>query len=48
MIKYIVVKGFLFTKTSKRRNKGDIVELKDKELEFAQENKCVTRYVESK
>ena len=48
MIKYIVLRGFLFTKTSKRRNKGDIVELKDKELEFAQENKCVARYVPGK
>jgi hypothetical protein len=49
MAKYIVDKGFRATeKDSKQRKLGAIVELSGKELEFAQDNKCVTKHQQPK
>jgi len=47
MAKYIVDKGFrALEKDSKMHRKGDIVELSGKELEFAHDNKCVSKVKE--
>tara|TARA_R110000787_G_scaffold4438_1_gene17003 strand:- start:75 stop:227 length:153 start_codon:yes stop_codon:yes gene_type:complete len=49
MAKYIVDKSFRATeKDSKQRKLGAIVELSGKELKFAQDNKCVTKFVTPK
>jgi hypothetical protein len=49
MAKYIVNKGFRATEEdSKQRSQGSVVELSGKELEFAQDNKCVTKFVTPK
>ena len=49
MAKYTVDKGFrALDKESKMRRKGTVVELSGKEIEFAQDNKCVTKFVEKK
>ena len=49
MDKYTVDKGFrAIEKDSKMRRKGSVIELSGKELEFAQDNKCVTKFVEKK
>ena len=49
MAKYIVDKGFrALEKDSKMRRKGDVVELSGKELEFAHDNKCVSKFKETK
>ena len=49
MTKYIVDKGFrALEKDSKMHRKGDVVELSGKELEFAHDNKCVTKFKEEK
>ena len=49
MAKYIVDKGFRSgEKDAKMRQKGSVVELSGKELEFAQDNKCVSKFVEKK
>jgi hypothetical protein len=48
MAKYIVDKGFRAEeKDSKMRRKGDIVTLSGKELEFAHDNKCVSKVKET-
>jgi hypothetical protein len=47
MAKYIVDKGFRSTeKDSVMRQKGKVIELSGKELEFAQDNKCVSKFKE--
>jgi hypothetical protein len=47
MAKYIVDKGFrALEKDSKMRRKGDVIELSGKELEFAHDNKCVSKFKE--
>jgi len=49
MTKYTVDKGFRAEeKDSKMHRKGDVVELSGKELEFAHDNKCVTKVKEEK
>ena len=49
MAKYIVDKGFrALEKDSKMHRNGDVVELSGKELEFAHDNKCVTKFKEEK
>ncbi len=49
MAKYTIDKGFrALDKDSKMRRKGSVIELSGKELEFAQENKCVTKFKEEK
>ena len=49
MAKYTVDKGFrALEKDSEMRRKGSVVELSGKELEFAQDNKCVTKFVAKK
>ena len=49
MAKYTVDKGFRAAeKDSKQRRQGSVIELSGKELEFAQDNKCVTKFVEPK
>jgi len=49
MAKYIVDRGFRATeKDSKMHRKGDVVELSGKELDFAQDNKCVSKFKEDK
>ncbi len=49
MAKYIIDKGFRAEeKDSKMHRKGTIVELSGKELEFAHDNKCVTKVKEEK
>ncbi len=49
MAKYTIDKGFrALENDSKMHRKGDVVELSGKELEFAQDNKCVTKYKEPK
>ena len=47
MAKYTVDKGFRSKeKDAKMHRKGDVVELSGKELEFAHDNKCVTKFKE--
>ena len=46
MAKYTVDKGFCFDEKSGNRRKGTVVELSGKELEFAHDNKCVTKFAE--
>jgi hypothetical protein len=47
MAKYIVDKGFRsLEKDAVMRRKGDIVELSGKELDFAHDNKCVSKVAE--
>ncbi len=49
MAKYTVDKGFRsLEEGAKMRRKGDVVELSGKELEFAHDNKCVTKFKEPK
>lgn len=49
MAKYTIDKGFRSgEKDAEMRKKGAVVELSGKELEFAQDNKCVSKYVEPK
>ncbi len=49
MAKYTIDKGFRsLEKDSKMHRKGDVVELSGKELEFAHDNKCVTKVKEEK
>ncbi len=49
MALYTVDKGFRAEdKNSKMHRKGDVVELSGKELEFAHDNKCVTKVKEEK
>ena len=49
MAKYVIDKGFRCgEKDAEMRKKGTVVELSGKELEFALENKCVTKYKKPK
>ena len=49
MAKYTIDKGFRsLEKDAEMRRKGTVVELSGKELEFAQDNKCVTKFKEEK
>ena len=49
MAKYTVDKGFRSKeKDAEMRRKGSVIELSGKELEFAQDNKCVTKFEEKK
>lgn len=48
MAKYNVDKGFCFDEKSGTRRKGSIVDLSGKELEFAHDNKCVSKVKEEK
>lgn len=49
MDKYTVDKGFRATgEDSEQRRKGDVVELSGKELDFAHDNKCVTKFKKKK
>jgi hypothetical protein len=48
MTKYIIDKGFCFGVKLGTRKKGSIIELSGKELEFAQDNKCVSKFKEEK
>jgi hypothetical protein len=49
MARYTVDKGFRsLEKDAKMHRKGDVVELSGKELEFAHDNKCVTKFKEDK
>ena len=48
MAKYIIDKGFCFDGKVGTRKKGSVIELSGKELEFAQNNKCVSKAKEEK
>ena len=48
MAKYNIEKGFCFEAKAGTRRKGTVVELSGKELEFAQDNKCVSKVKEKK
>ena len=48
MAKYIVDKGFCFDAKVGTHKKDSVIEISGKELEFAQDNKCVSKFKEKK